>query len=85
MKVISKKESAVLAKFCQLINACRTEHCQESKVYNSKKSQILFIQRGLYFIGNEVLLIIKKFDNNKINVQDLIELLNKSTILCSDP
>lgn len=65
MKKITKKESGVLAKFCQLINSCRTEHCQESKLYNTRKSQLMFIQRSLYFIGNEVLLIGKKLENNQ--------------------
>jgi hypothetical protein len=65
MKRINKKESGVLAKFCQLINSCRTEYCQESKLYSMKKSQLIFIQRSLYFIGNEVLLIAKKLENHQ--------------------
>jgi len=65
MKKISKKESAILAKFCQLLNSCRTEHCQESKLYSTKKSQLMFIQRGLYFITNEVLLLTKKLENKR--------------------
>ena len=41
---------------------------QSSIIQN--KQQLMYIERGLYFIGNEVLLIYKKVESNKINIED---------------
>lgn len=41
----------------------------------------MFIERGLYFIGNEVLLIYKKFDNPKMNIEEVKEMLSHNTDL----
>ncbi|CAI2384946.1 unnamed protein product [Moneuplotes crassus] len=99
LKKITKKDSLVLSKFCQLINASRNEHCQENKSFNTKKSQIMFIQRSLYFISNEVLLLSKKINNSRTHnntflkenidkqnfLKELYTMLNKNIVVASDP
>ena len=45
----------------------------------------MFIQRGLYVIGNEVLLIPKKLENKKTDKEELLNLLSKNVILTTTP
>ena len=59
LKSINNKESKILSKFCRLINESRLDESHEPKKYKTVKSQLMFIERGQYFIGNEALLVSK--------------------------
>ena len=59
LKNITINERNILSKFCQLINEWRLDESHESKSYKSVKSQQMFIERSIYFLGNEALLISK--------------------------
>ena len=58
-KKFTKRESTILCKFCQLINEWRLDESHERRSYKSTKSQLIFIDKSIYFLGNEALLVWK--------------------------